>query len=363
MSQTINTTMNPSQPNVTGGRIEYIDALRGFTMLLVVFGHVVTFSLCTANQGISLNDYFTQVRMPMFFFISGFVLYKASVVWNAKHIIAFFRKKIPVQLLSPFLFFIAYIHFMDIPFFDAVSQQFKAGYWFTYVLLEYYLIYAVVRFCFRGKWGHVVVFLVGLLLYAIEWPPLYDAIPLNNQWKEILSIPKWDYFLYFVLGTLVHKNYPLVQKLLDSKWLLTFCILYYFLVNVFRDMMHLDALFSVVLDRTLSLTGLVILFSFFRNKQAVFSKERVLGRTLQYVGRRTLDVYLIHYFLIPYGMQFNKVFVEHPMPVIEATVSFVIAAIILAFSLVISNIIRLSPLLAHWLFGAKLPPKTEKATS
>ena len=352
--------MNPTQPNKTTGRIEYIDALRGFTMLLVVFGHVVTFCLCTANQGISLNDYFTQVRMPMFFFVSGFVLYKDSVVWNSKQIISFFRKKIPVQLLSPLLFFLAYIHFMGFPFGDVVREHTKAGYWFTYVLLEYYLIYTAVRFCFRGKWGHVIAVLIGLLLYVIEWPPLYDAIPLTKDWKEVLSVPKWDYFLYFVLGTLVHKNYPLVQKLLDSKWLLTFCILYYFLINVFRDMMNLNALSSVVLDRTLSLTGLVILFAFFRSKQAVFSKERALGRTIQYVGRRTLDIYLIHYFLLPYGMQFNKVFVDHPMPVIEATVSFILAGIIIAFCLVISNIIRLSPLLAQWLFGAKLPPKAQE---
>jgi hypothetical protein len=62
-------------------------------------------------------------------------------------------------------------------------------------------------------------------------------------------------------------------------------------------------------------------------------------------------------------MQFNKVFVEHPMPVIEATVSFILAGIIIAFSLVISNIIRLSPLLAHWLFGANLPPKSTNTPS
>lgn len=355
----MNTTNNTNLINPSTGRIEYIDAMRGFTMLLVVFNHVVTFCWGAANKGISLNDFFTQVRMPMFFFISGFVLYKDSVVWNGKQVISFFRKKIPVQLLSPFLFFLVYIHFMDIPFYIAAGQRFKAGYWFTYVLLEYYLIYAGVRFCFRGKWRHIIVFLIGLFLYAINWPPLYNAIPIDNYWKEVISIPKWEYFLYFVLGTLVKKNFQLVEKLLDSKWLLPCCIMYYFLVNGFRDMIPVN---QSMIGRTLSLTGLVVLFAFFRKKQAVFSSDRAVGRVMQYVGRRTLDVYLIHFFFIPYGLNFVTVFVDHPMPVIEATVSIAISIIIVAFCLTVSNIIRLSPLLAHWLFGAKLPQKSDNSS-
>ena len=89
-------------------RIGYIDALRGFTMFMVVFMHVGTVCWGIVGKGISLHDFLGQVRMPMFFFVSGFVLYKDSVVWNGKHMIAFFRKKIPVQLLSPLLFFLAY---------------------------------------------------------------------------------------------------------------------------------------------------------------------------------------------------------------------------------------------------------------
>ena len=352
--------MNTNLINPSTGRIEYIDAMRGFTMLLVVFNHVVTYCWGAANKGISLNDFFTQVRMPMFFFISGFVLYKDSVVWNGKQVISFFRKKIPVQLLSPFLFFLLYIHVMDIPFYIAAGQRFKAGYWFTYVLLEYYLIYAGVRFCFRGKWGHIIVLLIGLLLYPINWPPLYNAIPIDNYWKEVISIPKWEYFLYFVLGTLVKKNFQLVQKLLDSKWLLPCCIMYYFLVNGFRDMIPVN---QSVIGRTLSLSGLVVLFAFFRNKQAFFSSDRAVGRVMQYVGRRTLDVYLIHFFFIPFGLNFVTVFVDHPMPVIEATASFAISIIIVAFCLMVSNVIRLSPLLAHWLFGAKLPQKSDNPST
>ncbi len=329
-------------------------------MILVVFSHVCTFGLGTSNQGISLNDFFTQVRMPMFFFISGFVLYKDSVVWNGRQILSFFRKKIPVQLLSPLVFFLIFLHFMNIPLMDAIGERYKAGYWFTYVLFVYYVIYATVRFCFRGKWGHVVAVLVGLFLYAVNWPPVTRLFPFNENWMEVLSIPKWDYFIYFVCGTLVHKNFPLVEKWLDSKWLLPFCILYFFIVNGVKDLIPINI---IVLNRTLTLTGLVVLFSFFRNKQAVFSREHAVGRTLQYIGRRTLDIYLIHYFFLPFKMSHWRVFVEYPMPVIEAATALVIAAVIIAFSLIVSNIIRLSPLLAHWMFGAKLPPKTENAPS
>lgn len=43
------------------------------------------------------------------------------------------------------------------------------------------------------------------------------------------------------------------------------------------------------------------------------------------------------------------------MPVLEAACTLMIAIIIIAASLLIGNIIRLSPFLAHWVFGAKYP--------
>ena len=90
-------------------RIEYIDALRGFTMTLVVMLHIASY--CWVINGLpSVHLYLYQIRMPMFFFISGFVLYKANVVWDTKQVISFFRKKIPVQLLSPLLFFVLFVY-------------------------------------------------------------------------------------------------------------------------------------------------------------------------------------------------------------------------------------------------------------
>ena len=157
-------------------------------------------------------------------------------------------------------------------------------------------------------------------------------------------------FPFFVLGTLVKEHFGTVQQWLDSKWLLAVCIVFYFVVNALGDMLMASA---IPVKFLLSLTGLTILFAFFRSRQALFSRETRLGRTMQYVGRRTLDIYLIHFFLLPRNLSDFTFFNDHPMPVIELAVSSVIAIIIIAGCLLVSNIIRLSPWLARWLFGAK----------
>jgi fucose 4-O-acetylase-like acetyltransferase len=128
----------------------------------------------------------------------------------------------------------------------------------------------------------------------------------------------------------------------------------FFLLNAFKDDFGFKSPPLVVF---IMLAGLVVLFSFFRVYQKSFSKEKALGRTLQYIGRRTLDVYLIHFFLIPRNLTFVTLFTDHPMPIIEATCTLIISLLIVAASLLIGNIFRLSPFLAHWLFGAKYPSK------
>lgn len=96
-------------------RLAYIDAMRGFTMILVVFSHVQYFGYGEFIQSVYnfcggscliYRDLITLFFMPLFFFISGFVLYKPDVEWNGIMSFKFIAKK-ALQLLVPTLVFIS----------------------------------------------------------------------------------------------------------------------------------------------------------------------------------------------------------------------------------------------------------------
>ena len=112
-------------------RIGYIDALRGFTMLLVVCWHIVYFSKVRI---FGVLEFFSLFRMPLFFFISGFILYKKDYVWNIFNSFKFLSKKFLVQIIPTVIFLSLYMFIFSInTFTDRLN-----GYWFTNTLFEYF---------------------------------------------------------------------------------------------------------------------------------------------------------------------------------------------------------------------------------
>ena len=100
--------------------------------------------------------------------------------------------------------------------------------------------------------------------------------------------------------------------------------------------------------------GIMIVFTFFRRYEDSFSKTTFIGKWLQYIGRRTLDIYLLHYFFLPRNVdELGQFFFDYSNPVLEFFVSLFLALLVIVICLVTSNIIRLSPFLGHYLFGVR----------
>ena len=309
-------------------RLEWLDALRGFTMILVVANHVSQMGFEQNWKWSSSLPFLLLFRMPLFFFVSGFLAYKAAQVWDAHNLGQLLVKKLKVQIIPTVSFFLLFCAMMSPNFVDAVVTNFhsatKGG-----------------ETCFLPK--------------IFPWAQGFKGE--NIQWIDDLSLGRvFIHFPFFLYGNIVHRYWDKAQRVMDSKW-------FYPLIIVLVIMSTLDVLkwhnlrFAWTnLPSTIAKFGLLtIVFMYFRNYQQYFTKLTVIGASLQYIGRRTLDIYLIHFFFMPnvpaIGMFFDKY--RHNFA-LDTTISVLMALLIIGFCIISSNILRVSPFFKKWLFGSQL---------
>ena len=348
---------NTTQHNTTQRRIEYLDALRGFTMLLVVMSHVSTFTFGTGSAG-SINIYLQQFRMPLFFFVSGFVFYKDNFKWNISNIVTFLKKKITVQIITPLIFLLCYIHVKDIPFMSSLKDVSKSGYWFTFTLFNYFLIYIVTQkildlFKTGEKWRFPILILLGI--------SLYNNFPINIPYRMgysteiyILGLAKLQCFLFFIIGCFIKKHFRQFENTIDKTPLIICAIAIYFTINLFVETENLNHHIKNNISLLLGVCGILIVFSLFRKHQTYFSSNNRISNLLKFIGKRTLDIYLLHYFLLPvYTYKNFPIFIENNFPIIEFAASLALTSLIVAGCLAISSVLRINSTMAHYMFGAK----------
>lgn len=355
-------------------RIEWIDALRGFTMLFVVYYHLEVCGLFIDSPAHGLNSFFRTFRMPLFFFISGFVAYKNNELWNLNNYKTKLIKKLRVQIVPMLFFGLLYsmtVHANDtnttplqsiLLFFN---QSEKLGYWFTEALLLMFIIYYTVSFLLRKKNLKIRQFVlvgisIGAYLLAFRSVTHYQHIQIAN-WLGLYNLLL--YLQFFVFGNIVSCYRKKLFKILDSSLirgaiiilLAGVYILYLSQEDVQSSYIHTGT--TKILIEAISYLGILTTLNVFRHYSQFFSSETKIGSGLQYIGRRTLDIYLIHWFLIPVIPSLGTFFTENHLFILETTTVILISLLIIQFTLIISNIIRTSPFLAYWLLGVKREKK------
>ena len=328
-------------------RIAYIDAMRGFTMILVVYAHICYFCMDAPLMG--FNRVFFLFRLPCFFMISGW-LFEPIAQRPFKDVI---RHKAMVQLLPTFIFLLL---LAPPPEFFHQLGTLKGGYWFTFVLFEFFVLYllivripkiyrpwvalaiALAAFCCARYYNEIHLSAAGAQKYVVDM-------------LGFMSITLWRYFLFFYIGAWMRRHFEAFIRWTNHPWALPAMAVIFFLI---ASTSHKDILWYEMLRFFLGgITGMWMIFTCFRLAESWLNKIH-LSKPLQYVGTRTLDIYLLHYFflprfLIPYAgrlQTFDNQFIEF-------IVILAIALVVLAITLLASYIIRLSPFLGHYLFGVK----------
>ena len=352
-------------------RMEWLDALRGFTMIMVVANHVCGSTFFVPYKASASMQLLILFRMPLFFFISGFLAYKAAQIWDLRSLGQLLWKKFRIQTVPTVAFFLFAAAVLGKGFAPTalkwLSEPMKGGYWFTIVLLYMFIVYYL--FCYVEKWlqkihiptwvSMVVLFVISLCFYETCYQPRYFAWAVghrgpSNVFMDYSSFGQlFMYFPFFIYGNIVRRYWDKAQHVMDSLWFYPLLIVLVVFSALDSTRWHTLRMAWAIIPLTLARFSLLtMVFMYFRHYHQYFTQMTWIGRSFQYIGRRTLDIYLIHYLFLPnlptIGSFFNSY--RHNF-VLDTTLAVIIALIVIAFSVLLSNILRVSPLFKKYLFG------------
>ena len=349
-------------------RIEYIDALRGFAMLLVVFCHINYFTFGVNGSSSLMVTTFSSFMLPLFFILSGFLAYKSELLLcNGKTLLVNVFKKFTVLVIPALVIGLIYTYFHSSRGADVfINNEMKMGYWFTFSLFQMFLIFYLISYVTRKssikgntKFCFVSLIIVAIFMY-IALSPIRRSQTMSRLADIICFAQTCEYFIFFVVGIIASKCRDTFFRILDNRYISAIGIILFFLLLYYKyslagcyDSYIVEKFFTRVVPMLLGLLGAFISFNYFRIYENNFTRSTKLGSLLQFIGKRTLDVYWLHYFFIPRIPSVGDFIIENQSLIVEVSFVLVVAMIVVAFALLLSSILRTSKFLGLILFGVK----------
>ncbi len=288
--------------------------------------------------------------MPIFFFVSGYIAYKASIEWNSKTFRSLLSKKARIQLIPTVCFFLLYTISHSYNPVTTFLNRGWAWYWFTFVLFEMFVVFYSLSFFFK-KYSVFCLMALGVLGVILLVPLRSDS-----QWRTILCIENLcKYLQFFAIGVLAKKYNGAFMSLVRSDVAKTIALIVFITSCLLITSTDLEkdsiAVRYVVQSMIMRYAGLFVVLAFFVGKEEFFNRDTIVSRSMTFIGRRTLDIYMLHYFLI--GAFTLLVPFAQQNTIMELSISVTLTIIVISVSLLMSEVIRSSNFLAHYLFGVK----------
>lgn len=343
-------------------RKPWVDALRGFAMLLVIIMHV------PFAAGVGGNVYTTLIGwmfMPLFFFVSGLVMYNPNRQWSTKKWCTYIGHKF-MQLIVPTIIvflFLCWVYRYDV--LEQLLHPMKAGCWFTITLFGFIFLYTlfewITKYNQRHKiWKDMILLCLTLILsYGFAKLTLWRNIFGNTItiYYDALQIAKWSYFQYFVFGVLVSKykqwiknaiSYSIIPAIVFVIWIVVSIMCVQNIAITFF-IPYISQLTNIVYVYS-SITLVTYVFYYYRHQIEITR----LGKITSVIGCNTLGIYLLHYFFLWGEYRFIVDFyASNPTQLIMFLIYVLVALIILVATMLLISVVKVSPVLSQLFLGKK----------
>ncbi|MDE6453764.1 MAG: acyltransferase [Muribaculaceae bacterium] len=274
-------------------RLDYIDAMRGFTILLVIYFHFVIRSMHNPGDDSGVLYVFSRVRMPLFFFVSGFFAYGC---YDAALLKKRVKNRLLKQLWPTVAIFLIFSEIYRGGVENTLFDAHKGGYWFTYSLVQTFLVFAVASYAMTAAGAsrrtQLVVYAaatIGLFAMgsvAMRFARDFMTGPIGSFLSLTQTISLAPYFFF---GAAVRLYYDEFLYVIRNKWCFAAVVLL-FALSYLSD--------SSIVCRLTSFAGIVTVLGVFYYMRDFWSGESRLSTMLITFGKNTLPIYLFHYFII-----------------------------------------------------------------
>lgn len=300
----------------------YIEALRTFALLGVIFFHVAGMlkgKLTNANIPefpaiMQTSSYWVGIAVSLFMFIAGY-LYRRPV--GKLQIMQFVKKK-SMHLLLPYVVF-AILIMLTSGFFD-FGELLSGDFWHLWFFTALFWCF-IFSLCidYSSKWG-IVILVASLICSIVEIPRI---LGLSN-------FVQWFYF--FALGAVV-KSHPTVMTAIKRNHLWLLLLLMYVAVKIAIPFHYRQP--SIVHTMSDSAAILVIWLIF-------INLNKIKSGVFLAIGENSMGIYIMHYWLLIYilsGTSFRIFDISQFMEscpwvtvIVIVIVTFVISIAIVAIS-------------------------------
>ena len=338
-------------------RIREIDVLRGYATVLVVVGHIIQYVIAAPNEfdNSIVFRFIYSFHMPLFFFISGFCIYRSNKTYGWKWIIA--KGK---QLVIPFCVWIPIgwvIHksWNTVSLLECIKRVIvspdNGGLWFLWVLFLCDIGWTIIAWIIPKDYGLKVLVSTIFMMYLV----VTKLLPSVSYFGIGLLKYRILYYLLGIIAGYIYDNkdkYQKFKKIIDSKIVILLITVLFVLSAYYWDRINgykLQGIVCWINDRTPY--GTKFLNLYFKNIVSVLGilascylsriliMNAIVEKIFSYIGTFSLEIYILQFYFLR-----NWIGVIG----IDAVLSFLMC---IGLSILISRIIEKKRLLGSVLFG------------